>query len=503
MIDAASQAEAGWPQRVLSASRGLFQPVRSHAGRIAAYALVLGVFVPALKTIFSMSHGMVAGAPKMAVAVKVVAGGSMMLNPLSLLLLQVAVIIIVGRLCAMLLSRVGQPAVIGQVIGGLALGPSLLGALFPAAAAVLFPPASLMNLHYLSQIGLLAFMFIVGLQLDTGALKKQAGAAGLISHTSIVFPFLLGSALALALYTGFAPAGVAFVPFCLFMGIAMSITAFPVLASILHEKGMMHTPLGSLALACAAIDDVSGWGVLAVVVGVAHSGSAMAGAHVMGWALGYVAVMLAGVRPLLARMMARMDGPAGSVAAVVTLLLSALAAEMIGIHALFGAFLAGAIMPRANGLHERLVSGLSYFSTIVLLPIFFALTGLRTHLELLNNVWGVTAAVIGVALLGKLGGATAAARWSGMTWREALSIGALMNTRGLMELVVLNIGYDLGIISAPLFAILVLMAVGTTMMTGPLLSWLSRKPASVASQGAADGVVAPRIELIPESEQSF
>jgi Kef-type K+ transport system membrane component KefB len=457
--------------------------LRRNARFITAYSSVFGLSAGAFKSVTALGHGLVAGAPVEHTSAAHIVGSVALLSPLPLLLLQLGVILGIGRLFSWILSRVGQPSVVGQIIGGLVLGPSLLGALFPTASAAVFPAASLLHLNMISQLGLVAFMFICGQELDLGALKRQSGAAGLISHASIMIPFVLGAALALALFTGFAPVGVPFITFGLFMGIAMSITAFPVLASILHERGMTSTPLGTLAIASAAIDDISGWSLLAVVLAIATGGSMAAVAHVLGLTAVYLAAMFGAVRPLLRTLAERFSERrwyrAASVAAYAAVLaLSAFATDKIGIHALFGAFLAGIVIPRGPaGLSEVLAKRIQGISVSVLLPVFFALTGLRTHLGLLTSpsLWGVAALVVAVATAGKLGSSALAARWSGLKWRDSLSIGALMNTRGLMELVVLNIGYERGFLSGPLFAILVLMAVTTTMMTGPLLSLLAGK----------------------------
>ena len=420
-------------------------------------------------------------------------------SPLGILLLQIMVIIAFTRCCAKVLRKFGQPEVIGEVMGGIFLGPSVLGWLFPAAGAFLFPPTSLANLGLLSQIGLIIFMFVVGMEVDTDVLKKKVHSAILISHASMVMPFLLGSLLSLALYKDYAPAGVPFTPFCLFMGIAMSITAFPVLARILRERGLSLSPFGTVALTCAAIDDLTAWCALAIVAAVSRQGTivnslvdiALCGIH--------IAAMLFVVGPLLNRLIAGGTSPTmgrmspqsqggegaegatgsirekGAIAAVLfTVFFSALVTETIGIHALFGAFLAGMVIPRETAFRETLARRLELFSTMILLPLFFALSGLRTQISLLNDgsSWVICGIIILVAITGKFVGSAGAARWSGSTWRDSLVIGALMNTRGLVELVALNIGYDLGIITPVIFTMMVIMALVTTLMTGPLLSFL-------------------------------
>ena len=399
-------------------------------------------------------------------------------QPFTQLLLQILIILLAANLCAALAQRLGQPRVIGEILAGILLGPSALGWAWPESNAFIFPSYSLVNLQLVSQFGLVLFMFMVGLQLDLHLLKSRASAVVLISHVSVVVPFLLGVLLALVLYDEYAPAGTGFVSFGLFIGIAMSITAFPVLARILQERRLAHGALGSLALACAAIDDVTAWSLLALVIGLAQAGSASAALITITLTIFYTIVMLALLRPWLQVKFGHIvhadQVHSQSMVLIFTVLLvSAFMAEIIGVHALFGAFLAGVIMPATGALRGVLAARLEHLTGIVLLPLFFAFTGLRTEIGLLDDVqsWLMCAAVIIVAVAGKLGASALAARWTGMRWRDALGLGALLNTRGLMELVVLNIGYDLGVLSAKAFTIFVLMALVTTMMTGPLLNW--------------------------------
>lgn len=440
---------------------------------VVLYALGLALSGAALWEILSMGAKLQVGAAAPSAAAAPLHGG---LSPLCLLLLQALVIIAVTRLCASAIQRFRQPAVIGEVIGGILLGPSALGLLWPAAGAFLFPPASLASLGFLSQIGLILFMFVVGMELNSDVLKKEARAAVLISHASILVPFLLGSWLALSLYKGYAPEGAPFLPFCLFMGIAMSITAFPVLARIIQERRLSGSPLGTLALTCAAVDDLTAWCALAVVVGVSRQGTIRGSLGMTGLCVLYIAAMLLVVRPALGRWLENRPaesllGKGTMAAALLVMLASALATEAIGIHALFGAFLAGIVMPQEAAFRQGLAHRLEDFSTVILLPLFFALSGLRTHLGLLDSpaAWAACGLIILVAVAGKLGGSSLVARWAGTPWRESLAIGALMNARGLVELVVLNIGYDLKIISPEIFTMMVVMALATTLMTGPLL----------------------------------
>lgn len=405
-------------------------------------------------------------------------------EPISLLLMQIVVVIVLARACGRAFAHLGQPAVVGEIIAGILLGPSALGWLWPEAMHALFPPASLDSLKLLSMLGVMLFMFVVGMDLDLHELRQRARVAVVVSHVSIAFPFLLGVLLSFALFTALAPAGIPFMAFSLFIGIAMSITAFPVLARIIQERGLSGTVLGHHAIACAAVDDVSAWCLLALVIALVKSGS-FAGAIATLLMTGLlIAFMLLWVRPRLdalldtqlARKREGRDGNGSAVFAgmLVLMFASALAAELIGIHAIFGAFLAGVAMSARSELRHMIRERLETFSSTFLLPLFFAFTGLRTQLALLHDwqSWLLCAGIILVAIAGKLGGSMLAARWAGMRWRDATALGVLMNTRGLMELVVLNIGYDLGVISARIFAMLVLMALVTTFMTGPLISRL-------------------------------
>lgn len=407
-------------------------------------------------------------------------------HPLSILILQILVIIIASRLLGWLMSLINQPTVIGEILAGIMLGPSLVGMYFPEATAFLFPLESLGNLQFLSQIGLILFMFIIGMELDIGLLRQQAGAALFISNSSIVVPFVMGAGLAYFLYDSFAPSASGFVPFALFMGIAMSITAFPVLARIVQERGISRTPMGMTAITCAAINDLTAWGVLALVVAIANA-SAVSGALItILLSLLYVVLMLFGVRPLLNRIAAKYtvrETISKLVVAMVmgTMLLSAYVTEVIGIHALFGAFMAGVIMPDNVRFKQIMAEKIEDVSLVLLLPLFFVYTGLRTQIGLLNEpgLWLTALLVVAVAVTGKFAGSALAARYTGQSWKDSLLIGALMNTRGLIELIALNIGYDIGILSPEIFTILVLMALVTTFMTGPsmsLINYLFRKP---------------------------
>jgi len=380
-------------------------------------------------------------------------------SPLARLLLQFIVIILATRVLGSLFARFGQPPVIGEITAGILLGPSLLGWLGPETSAFIFPKESLGVLQLISQIGVCVFMFVVGLELDPAHLRQKARTAVVISNVGIIVPFLLGVTVSWLLHPVFAAPGTPFTTFALFMGTAMSITAFPVLVRILSDRGMVKTPLGSLAIACAAVGDASAWTVLAIVVAIARAAGLATTVFNLGLIVVFVAVMLLVVRPRLPRWLgvdAGETSPGRGVvaAALIFMTVSALLTEVMGIHALFGAFLAGVIMPHSKAFRDGLTLQLENFSGVFLMPLFFAFSGLRTHLGLLNDLasWFVCAGIIAVAMAGKLGGST------------------LMNTRGLVELIALNIGYDLGILPPRIFTMMVLMALATTFMAGPLLN---------------------------------
>lgn len=398
-------------------------------------------------------------------------------SPLARLLLQFLVIILATRVLGALFTRLGQPAVIGEITAGILLGPSLFGWVWPAGAQFIFPKESLGMLQVISQIGVCVFMFVVGLELDPALLRRKARAAVVISNVGIIVPFLLGLGTANWLHRLHAGPRANLTTFALFMGTAMSITAFPVLVRILKDRGIMKTPLGNMAVACAAAGDATAWAMLAVVVAVA--GATNLGTTIFNLVLiaVFVLVMVLAVRPRLPRWLGvgQTDAPPGSnvlAAALIFMTVCALVTEIMGIHALFGAFLAGVVMPDARHFRDGLTVQLENFSGVFLLPLFFAFSGLRTHVGLLNEAgsWLVCAGIVAIAMLGKLGGSLLAARFMGMSWGASFALGALMNTRGLVELIALNIGYDLGILSPEIFTMMVLMALGTTFMTGPLLS---------------------------------
>jgi Kef-type K+ transport system membrane component KefB len=385
-------------------------------------------------------------------------------------------ILLLGRWMGKLFVYFGQPRVIGEIVAGIMLGPSLLGRIWPAAMHFILPHDVAPYLGVIAQIGVILYMFLVGLELNAGLIRSRAHATIAISHTSILVPFLFGAMLALWLYPQLAPADKPFASFALFMGVAMSITAFPVLARILTDRGMENTELGVIAISCAAIDDVTAWCLLAFVVGVANAavGSAVQTAVL---SLVFIAIMFLVVRPLALRYLARdADHPMHrmTVWVLVALLFSAMTTEWIGIHAIFGAFLLGAIIPHDSDVAVDFRHKLEDIVKILLLPAFFAYTGMRTEIGLVSGwqAWMICGVIIVVATLGKFGGTLAAARFTGLDWRTSAALGVLMNTRGLMELIVLNIGLELGVISPTLFAMMVIMALVTTIATTPVLHLL-------------------------------
>ncbi len=401
-------------------------------------------------------------------------------HPLALLLAQIVTIIMVAKLFGWFCKKIGQPTVIGEMIAGIVLGPSLLGMYFPEFSAILFPAESLGNLQFLSQIGLILFMFIVGMELDLKMLRQSTNDAIIISHASIIIPFAMGMGLAYWIYDSFAPAEIPFLSFALFMGIAMSITAFPVLARIVQERGITKTRLGTIVITCAAADDITAWCILAAVIAIVKAGSVVSSLYTILLALAYVLFMLKIVKPFLSRIgsiYTSKQSLTKPITAIffLTLIMSSYTTEVIGIHALFGAFMAGAIMPENVKFRMLFIEKVEDVALVLLLPLFFVFTGLRTQIGLLNDpgLWKLTGIIILIAVAGKFVGSSLAARFVGQNWKESLSIGALMNTRGLMELVVLNIGYDLGVLTPEVFSMMVLMALVTTFMTGPALDMIN------------------------------
>jgi Kef-type K+ transport system membrane component KefB len=398
-------------------------------------------------------------------------------STLTILLAQIGVVLLTSSALGGVMRQLGQPLVLAEVMAGIVLGPSVLGRLWPEGMSALFPATSLPILEALSHLGLVFFMFLVGIELDLRLLRQRAYSAVLISHSSIILPFGLGSLAALGLYGTYSRPGVALIAFVLFFGAAMSVTAFPVLARILTERGLRQSTVGVIALSCAAVDDVSAWCILAVVSAVTRAQGLRQALWTCTLAVGFTAAMLLIVKPLLRRVFVPSRAPLPRrlvTLALLLLLVSSGLTEAMGMHALFGAFLFGSILPREGDLLAALKEKLETVAVVLLMPLFFACSGLRTEIGLLHGVreWLLTGALILCGSVGKLGGAALCSRLVGLRWREAGAIGVLMNTRGLMELVVLNVGMDLGVISPVVFTMLVVMALVTTAATTPLLNWI-------------------------------
>lgn len=441
-----------------------------HAAGLYAFMLVAAVTF--FLIIRRFGNGLVASLPAPAAAAGAAKHSSFALVGV---LVALVTIISAAHLTGRLFAKLHQPPVIGEIIAGLVLGPSLLGTVAPTAMGWLLPPSVAPILSVLSQVGVILYMFLIGLQLDTDLLRRRSHASVAISHASIVVPFLLGTVLALLLYPHLGTNEVSFTAFALFCGVAMSVTAFPVLARILNDRGMASSRIGVVAIACAAVDDVTAWCLLAVVVGCVKADLASAS-----WTFGltavYVVTMLAVVKPRLGRTLHRYanDGLTHTVLAIVlvALLVSSLATELIGIHAIFGAFLMGAVIPADSKIAREIERRVEDVVVVLLLPIFFAYTGTRVQIGLLTSPaeWLLCGLIIITACAGKFGGTALAARLTGLGWRDSAVLGTLMNARGLVELIVLNIGLDLGILSPTLFTMLIVMAVVTTAMTSPVLS---------------------------------
>lgn len=444
------------------------------------FVLLIIAAVAIFLWIRSLGVGLIAPAPATGPSLPVRISGGPPVNVFLHVLLALAAVIAAARAVGFVFRRLGQPPVIGEVIAGILLGPSLLGQMWPAAAAYLLPPSITPFLSVIAQIGIVLYMFLVGLDLNPEYLRRNPKTVLAISHASIILPFLLGAALSLLLYPLFATSDVPFTVFILFMGVSMSVTAFPVLARILTDRDMHQSRLGTIALACAAAGDITAWCLLAFVISVAKSRIEDAVQTVF-LSLVFVALMLIVVRRVAAKLARRKEheegvsqGTMGIV--FVALLLSAFTTEWIGIHALFGAFLLGAVIPHDSRLARNLTHRLHDFVVVFFLPAYFAFTGMRTQIGLVGGLeqWLLCGLIIVVASLGKFGGSFLAARSTGFPVRASAALGILMNTRGLMELIVLNIGLDLKVLSPTLFAMLVLMAIVTTVATTPIFDRLNR-----------------------------
>jgi K+:H+ antiporter len=455
-----------------------------------AYALMIIGVGGAYLVIRWYGEGMISSGA--ALAAKSQAGsaptsGDVMLH----VLLALIVVIVMARVLGTLFRAIHQPPVIGEIIAGIVLGPSVLGRVAPGVAAYVLPTSVAPFLNVIAQIGVILYMFLVGLELDPKLLRNRGHATVAISHASILAPFLMGAALALILYPTLSPGNVSFTSFSLFIAVSMSITAFPVLARILTDRGIHKTRMGAIALTCAAVDDVTAWCLLALVVSVVESHTSGAVSTVV-MALAFIVAMVVVGRPAMVRLTFLYGNRGltqGLMAAIfVALLISAMTTDLIGIHAIFGAFALGAIIPYDSSLARELTDRLEDLVIVLLLPAFFAFTGLRTQIGLVNGFdqWLICGLIIAVASMGKFGGATIAARLTGLNWRDSSALGVLMNTRGLMELIVLNIGYDLKVIPPTLFAMLVIMALVTTFATTPILHFIAPKEEFLDKEAAPE-----------------
>ncbi len=423
-----------------------------------------------------------------------------LLDPLPRFIAQIMAIVLVARLIGLLARRFGQPMVVAEITAGILLGPSVLGWLLPEVSAALFAPDSLELLQVVSNLGLVLFMFLVGLEFDPSSSRGRGHVALLVSQATFVVPLALGVLLALHLHGGLAGTEVSRFGFALFLAAVLASTAFPVLARILAERRLLRSRVGTVTITAAAIDDVLAWCLLAFVVGWARAKGITAALLTTCLSIAYVAAMFLVVRPLLVRLARRVTSSAelghDRIAAVMLVLFaSSWATELIGIHALFGAFLLGAILPRDGGLAHALVDKLEDLVVVVLLPLFFAYSGVRTQIGLLDSAasWLTCALIIVVACIGKFGAGTLAAKLGGLSWRESTAVGVLLNTRGLIVLIMLNIGLDLGIVDPTSFTMLVIMALFTTFLATPVLDAVYP-----IGQHVADLLAAPPSNPAPE-----
>ena len=398
-----------------------------------------------------------------------------------LLLLQIIVILLFARLIAWLFAKIGQPSVVGEILAGIILGPSIFGLLFPQGFNFIFPTESLYNISLLSQFGLILFMFVIGMELDLGEIKKNLKKSFIISHAGIVIPFILGAIVALFLFKDYAGEHSSLLPFSLFVGISLSVTAFPVLARVIQERGLMQSHLGILSMASAANGDITAWCAVAIIVAIAQAGSGLSALFTVIFALVYMAFMFMVIRPsfkVIGEVYNTKETANKGIIALVflTLLISSYITEILGLHALFGAFIAGVVMPDDLRFRHVLTEKVEDVSLALFLPLFFVSSGLQTQIGLLNTTthWVITLIITIVAIVGKVGGTYVACRVVGEDKRDSLYMGVLMNTRGLMELVILNMGYQFGILSPVIYAMLVIMTLVTTFMTTPTLRLIDK-----------------------------
>jgi Kef-type K+ transport system membrane component KefB len=482
------------------------QPRITNAGTRAAavYGLMIGALVLLYLWIRSYGDNLTAPAP---IGSNVFGSAASRATEGDLLhvLLALVVVIATARAMGYVFRSANQPPVVGEILAGIVLGPSLLGRLAPGAEGYLFPATVGPFLNIIAQVGVILYMFLVGLELDPALLRKRGHTTVAISHASIVAPFLMGAAIALYLYPKLSSIDVPFTCFSLFLGVSMSVTAFPVLARILTDRGIHKTRMGAIALTCAAVDDVTAWCMLAFVVSVARAQAA--GAVVtIAMALGFILLMIVVIRPAMVRLSLLYGNRGrltqGVMASIfIALLISASATELIGIHAVFGAFALGAVIPHDSGMARELTDRLEDIVVVLLLPAFFAYTGLRTQIGLVTGYeqWMMCALIVVVASAGKFGGSVVAARLTGLNWRDSSALGVLMNTRGLMELIVLNIGLEMNVISPTLFAMLVIMALVTTFATTPILHLITRRQVAELEPSAELGTFSPEPIVAPQA----
>src|SRR5260370_976963 len=482
------------------------QPRLTPAGSRAAavYALMIGALV--LLYLWIRSYGDTLGAPA-PVGSNLFGSASSRASQGDLLhvLLALVVVIATARAMGWIFRSAKQPPVVGEILAGIVLGPSLLGRLAPGAEGYLFASTVGPVLNVIAQVGAILYMFVVGLELDAALLRKRGHSTVAISHASIIAPFLLGATIALYLYPKLSTSDVPFTCFSLFLGVSMSVTAFPVLARILTDRGIHKTHMGAIALTCAAVDDVTAWCMLAFVVSVARA-QATGALMTVAMALGFILLMIMVVRPAMVRLSLLYGNRGrltqGVMAAIfIALLISASATELIGIHAVFGAFALGAVIPHDSGMARELTDRLEDIVIVLLLPAFFAYTGLRPQIGLVNGSeqWIMCALIVIVASLGKVGGSVIAARVTGLNWRDSSALGVLMNTRGLMELIVLNIGLEMNVISPTLFAMLVIMALITTFATTPILHFITRRQVAELEPFPELGTFSPEPAVAPQA----
>ena len=483
------------------------QPRITNAGTRAAavYGLMIGALV--LLYLWIRTYGDTLGAPPAPAGSNLFGSAASRASQGDLLhvLLALVVVIATARAMGWLFRSASQPQVVGEILAGIVLGPSLLGRLAPGAEGYLFPAAVGPFLNIIAQVGVILYMFLVGLELDPALLRKRGHTTVAISHASIITPFLLGATIALYLYPKLSTHDVPFTCFSLFLGVSMSVTAFPVLARILTDRGIHKTRMGVIALTCAAVDDVTAWCMLAFVVSVARA-QATGALATIAMALGFILLMILVVRPAMVRLSLLYGNRGrltqGVMASIfIALLISASATELIGIHAVFGAFALGAVIPHDSGMARELTDRLEDIVIVLLLPAFFAYTGLRTQIGLVNGYeqWMMCAMIVIVASIGKFGGSLIAARITGLDWRDSAALGVLMNTRGLMELIVLNIGLEMNVISPTLFAMLVIMALITTFATTPILHLITRKQMPDVHPFPELGTFSPEPAVAPQA----